>query len=248
MNWKQKLLSLRDKAEMLMYEDDITEIDLINKKIALYSEKIFGDKNKYGIEAENIPYRLFVDPCPESEQRKVWERGQKSLINLIDTMLEDYQLSFSDERKDKKMADNKNVFIVHGHNENLKLEVENWLYSLGLKPIILHKQANGGVKSIIDKLEKNSDVRCAIVLMTADDKGKAREEKSYKDRARQNVVFEAGYFIGKLQPKNVILLYETGVEVPGDLGGCIYIEADEKCGWKEQVRTEFNEMGIDYDK
>ena len=23
MNWKQKLLSLRDKAEMLMYEDDI---------------------------------------------------------------------------------------------------------------------------------------------------------------------------------------------------------------------------------
>lgn len=95
---------------------------------------------------------------------------------------------------------------------------------MDLKPIILHEQANSGVKSIINKLETYSDVRCAIILMTADDKGKAKEEKPYKDRARQNVVFEAGYFIEKLEPQNVILLYEEGIEMPGDLGGCVYIE------------------------
>ena len=205
MNWERKLIALRDKADMLLYDDYDNEIDLINKKISLYSEKIFGDSKKYGIEAQNIPYRLFVDPCPESEQREMWMRGQQRLVNLIETMIEDYQISFNDGSKKSKMKDNKKVFIVHGHNDKLKLEVANWLYSLDLKPIILHEQANSGVKSIINKLETYSDVRCAIILMTADDKGKAKEEKPYKDRARQNVVFEAGYFIGKLVHRSIII-------------------------------------------
>ena len=247
MDWEQKLLSLRTEADMLLYKDD-NAIDLINKKITLYSEKIFGDSNKYGAEAKNIPYCLFVDPYPESEQKKVWMQGQQRLVNLIDTMLEDYQLSYYEGSEKNKMKDNKKVFIVHGHNDNLKLEVSNWLYSLELKPIILHEQANSGVKSIIDKLEMYSDVRCAIILMTADDKGKAKEEKSYKDRARQNVVFEAGYSIGKLEAQNVILLHEAGIEMPGDLGGCVYIEANDKGSWKEEIRREFNKMGIDYSR
>lgn len=242
---EQKLLQLLGRADKLMYQDK-TEKDLINKKIALYSEKIFGDKDKYGVEAENIPYSLYVDHCPESEQRRVWEQGKGCLINLIETMLEDYQLSVNDVGRNDKMMNNKKIFIVHGHNETLKLEVENWLYSLELKPIVLHKQANVGVKSIIDKLARYSDVKCAIILMTADDKGKAKKDKVYNDRARQNVVFEAGYFIGKLKPENVILLYEEGVEIPGDLGGCVYIKADRGDNWKEEVRREFNAMEVDY--
>lgn len=245
MDWEQKLFFLRTEADMLVYKDD-NKIDLINKKISLYSEKIFGDSKKYGAEANNISYCLFVDPCPESEQREVWIQGQQKLVNLIDTMLEDYELSSYDRSSKNKMKDNKKVFIVHGHNDKLRLEVSNWLYSLKLNPIVLHEQANSGVKSIIDKLEMYSDVRCAIILMTADDKGKAKEEKSYKERARQNVVFEAGYFIGKLEPQNVILLHEAGIEMPGDLGGCVYIEASDQNGWKEEVRREFNKMGIDY--
>lgn len=246
MNWRKKLDILKDRAEMLIYDEDMSEIDLINRKIMLYSEKIFGNKDKYGNEAINISHSLCT--YSEVEQHEAWEQWQKKLVNLITTMIEEYQLSQNEERKENTMVDNKKIFIVHGHNENLKLEVGNWLYGLGLTPIILHQQANGGTKSIIDKLEKNSDVRCAIVLMTADDEGKEKNEDTYKDRARQNVVFEAGYFIGKLKPENVILLYETGVDIPSDLGGCIYIEADKKGGWKELVRTEFNAMGIDYDK
>lgn len=150
--------------------------------------------------------------------------------------------------KRKKMIINNKVFIVHGHNELLKEQMSNWLYSLELEPIVLHKQANGGTKSIIDKIERYSDVCCAIVLLSADDMGKGEKEKNYKKRARQNVIFEAGYFIGKLTSERVILLYEEGVELPGDLGGCIYILADDKGGWKELIRTEFNEMGIIYKK
>lgn len=144
------------------------------------------------------------------------------------------------------MEANNKVFIVHGHNELLKEQVSNWLYSLELEPIILHKQASGGTKSIIDKIEKYSNVCCTIVLLTADDVGRGEKEKKLQKRARQNVIFEAGYFIGKLTSEKVILLYEEGVELPGDLGGCVYIFADEKGGWKELIRTEFNEIGIIY--
>ena len=71
--------------------------------------------------------------------------------------------------------------------------------------------------------------------MTADDLGKAKSEEELKPRARQNVVFEAGYFLGKLGEEKVILLYDNGLEAPGDLSGCVYIEADPYGGWKEQV-------------
>lgn len=138
------------------------------------------------------------------------------------------------------------VFIVHGHDSKLKFEVSSWLWSLDLEPIILHEQASGGTRSIIDKIGKYSNVAAAIVLLTADDEGKSKEEADYKPRARQNVVFEAGYFIAKLNPDRVILLYEADVEIPGDLGGCIYISTSKQ--WKDDIRKEFNAMQIPYKK
>lgn len=58
---------------------------------------------------------------------------------------------------ERKMEKQK-IFIVHGHGSELKLEVSNWLWSLGLEPIILHEQASGGTRSIIDKIGKYSNV------------------------------------------------------------------------------------------
>ena len=141
---------------------------------------------------------------------------------------------------------NKKVFIVHGHDAELKYKVSDWLRSIGLEPIILHLTANCGITTIINKIKTNSDVGCAIVLMTADDLGKAKAEENLKPRARQNVVFEAGYFLGKLGEERVILIYDEGIEAPGDLAGCVYIPADKYDGWKEQVRAEFRAMGIEY--
>lgn len=106
------------------------------------------------------------------------------------------------------------------------------MWSLDLEPIILHEQASGGTRSIIDKIGKYSNVAAAIVLLTADDKGKSKEE--------------AGYFIAKLNPDRVILLYEADVEIPGDLGGCIYISTSKQ--WKDDIRKEFNAMQIPYKK
>lgn len=171
-----------------------------------------------------------------------------SKLVILKNNIDQYIVEDIPKTKDLSLTNNKKIFIVHGHDDKLKYEMSNWLRSLDLDPIILHLTANMGIKTIIDKIKENSDVGCAIVLMTADDLGKAKEEESLKPRARQNVVFEAGYFLGKLGEEHVILLYDHGLEAPGDLSGCVYIEADPYGGWKEQVRTEFKAMGIEYAK
>ncbi|WP_305113943.1 nucleotide-binding protein [Thomasclavelia cocleata] len=243
----------KDKLQELCAEIDI----LINSKATYRSPQFIAWQHKvkrfllaeYGeksIEYKNFNERLFAPIVCEISHDFSIECRQDLEITKLDFMgyLED--LENAEEKNLEK--DNRKVFIVHGHDELLKEKVSNWLYSLELDPIILHKQANRGTRSVIDKIEKYSNVRCAIVLMTADDNGKGKKEEEYKNRARQNVIFEAGYFIGKLGVENVILLYEEGVEIPGDLGGCIYIKADKNDGWKEQVRMEFNEMGLKYKK
>jgi len=96
----------------------------------------------------------------------------------------------------------------------------------------------------LKKFEQNSsDVNFAIILLTADDEGKAKRETDYKTRARQNVVFEMGYFIGKLGREKVFLLFENGVDKPGDLDGIVYVPIDTADGWKLKLVRELKASG-----
>lgn len=129
----------------------------------------------------------------------------------------------------------KKVFIVHGHDDTLKNEVFIFLTKEGFDPVILHYEANEG-QTIIEKLEKHiSNVSYAVVLYTACDQGKARNETELKNRARQNVVFEHGWLISKLSRKYVAAIVEDGVEFPGDLSGLIRIP---KSDWKYDLSKE----------
>ena len=89
------------------------------------------------------------------------------------------------------------VFIVHGHDEIAKLEMADFIESLGLEPIILHMQASSG-RTIIEKIEYYSNVGFGVVLYTPCDVGSKVGALNGSYRARQNVVFEHGYLIGKL--------------------------------------------------
>lgn len=213
-------------------------------------EEVFGKESEFYEKATHIKsgwalkssvgklYGQVSDAVFEKEKYDAY------IANLEEAI--EYLEKYDTEIKEEKIMDKTKVFIVHGHNETLKYEVSNWLHEIDIEPIILHLQANVGISSIIDKIYRYSNVGCALVLFTADDIGKVKEADTYKDRARQNVVFEAGYFCGKLGKDKVIMLYESGVELPGDLSGCVYIEADQYGGWKEQVRKEFTAMGIEY--
>ena len=136
------------------------------------------------------------------------------------------------------------VFIVHGHNNEVKQEVSRFVELLGLEAIILHEQANAGM-TIIEKIEHYSnDADFALVLYTPCDLGRAiTEPNPPKNRARQNVVFEHGYLIAKLGRENVCPLVKGALETPNDISGVLYVTIDDLGAWKNQVAKELTECG-----
>ena len=139
------------------------------------------------------------------------------------------------------------VFIVHGRDDALLQRVARFLESLEIKPIILFEQAGKG-QTIIEKLEANSNVGFAIVLLTPDDLGRiASSDKELNPRARQNVILELGYFIGKLGRNFVGVLYDESVELPSDYRGVEYIKLDLEGAWKMKIAKEMKEAGLTID-
>jgi len=140
------------------------------------------------------------------------------------------------------------VFIVHGQNDGVRESVARFVEKLGLVPTILREQPNQG-KTIIEKFLEYSDVSFAIVLLTGDDRGGTHDEiyENQKIRARQNVIFELGFFIGKLGRENVCALYEEGVEIPSDYQGVLFVPMDKGETWKFQLAKEMRAAKLPID-
>lgn len=138
----------------------------------------------------------------------------------------------------------RDIFLVHGHDEARLYKVSHWVQTItGITPIILSEQINRG-KTLIEKFEDaSSDSACAIVLMTPDDEARARRDTmaAFVGRARQNVIFELGYFYGKLKRENVIVL-NFGVELPGDINGLVYISEES---WQVDLGKELAALGYE---
>jgi predicted nucleotide-binding protein len=165
-------------------------------------------------------------------------------VDLIKSEVPDKVVTETTSTSDN--IENNNVFIVHGHSNEVKINVARTLEKLGLNPIILHEQANSG-KTIIEKFEEHSNVGFAIILLTDDDLGKSKKEENLNSRARQNVILELGYFIGKLGRNKVCPLYTKGVELPSDLYGLLYLEIDSSEYWKISLAKELKAAGYDID-
>lgn len=132
----------------------------------------------------------------------------------------------------------KQVFIVHGHDEVAKLEMAAAIRELGLDPIILHEQASGGL-TVIEKIEKYTNVGFAVVLYTpCDIGGKRALSMNLKSRARQNVVFEHGYLMAKLSRIRVMAFVKGDIETPTDISGVLYIDLDSSSVWKTELMKE----------
>lgn len=220
-----------------------TERFLIKK----YGEKSYELNNFKGYPFSLTLYTFdttksqFIEACAEDL------KAVKAIFaNYLEDMQEDNGDFENDARKSIYTNSYKKVFIVHGHDAELKEATARLIERQGIKPIILHEQANKGA-TIIEKIEANSDVQAAICLFTADDVGKGKKEEKDNIRARQNVVFETGYFIGKLGRKNIVIVSESGIELPSDLQGVVYTNTLE---WKFSLLKELRAIGyqIDYNK
>ena len=136
-----------------------------------------------------------------------------------------------------RKIDSSKIFIVHGHDDSAKLEVARFIEKIGFEPIILHEQASGS-KTIIEKIEAYSDVGFGVVIYTpCDVGGKSIEPPELSGRARQNVVFEHGFLIGKLGRSKVCPLVKGKVETPNDISGIVYTSMDSS-NWQIELAKE----------
>jgi predicted nucleotide-binding protein len=138
------------------------------------------------------------------------------------------------------------VFIVHGHDDAPRETVARFLANVGLDPVILHEQANRGM-TIAEKLEANANVGFAVVLLTPDDVGRAKAEEQDRPRARQNVILELGYFVGRLGRERVCALQRGDLEIPSDYMGVVYTPFDDGGGWRQSLARELQAASYEID-
>lgn len=183
-----------------------------------------------------------------TEEAKYFRRRMDSSITELESILEGLEIipelvetSTPQESSDHSISLSKKVFIVHGHDEVAKESVGRFIHQLGLSPVILNEQPNEGW-TIIEKFEKSSNkVGYAVVLLTPDDIGTSKNKpEELKPRARQNVIFELGYFAAKLGRKRVCALYKGGIEIPSDYHGVAYVSMDSD-DWKTRLAVEIKQ-------
>jgi predicted nucleotide-binding protein len=161
-----------------------------------------------------------------------------------------FQTTSKREIDSKPLPAGNQIFIVHGHDEEMKQYVARTITQLGLDPIILHEKPNQG-KTIIEKFSDYAEVAFAVVLLSPDDIARKRNDAPdiVKSRARQNVVLELGYFLGKLGRNRVVALYreEPNFEMPSDYSGVLFVPFDSAGRWQFDLGRELKAAGFNID-
>ena len=221
--------------------------------------RTYGNDSPYLKRFRAIPFD-FEEPGVEQYVPGHWDEHNKRVATanaLLTSMREEAakeaQHEERAERATKRQAINpqvrqhsNRVFVVHGRDLGAKETVARCLTKLGLDPVILHEQPNTG-RTIVEKFESFSDVGFSVILLTADDFGRLKAEEILQPSARQNVIFEFGYFVGKIGRGRVCALMEAGVEKPSDLDGVVYVRLGLDDAWTMQLVKELKAAGYDVD-
>ena len=245
----EKLQALIDTAKALI-DKQATESDgeffTWHEKAIRVLTSIYGKQSDQYKSFEQITFKVtwaYISTTANDSKIKACAMGLVKSIGILSSYLEEMKENDTEETEVVNYDFSK-VFIVHGHDSQLKESVARLVdRQQHIEAIILSEQRNRG-KTLIEKLEKHSDVGGAICLFSADDVGREKDEKRGKPRARQNVVFEAGYFMGKLGRDHIIIIADKAVELPSDLNGILYTDKES---WKHDVLAELEEMGYDID-
>lgn len=234
-------------------------------------DKYLSVSDKHKIWSDyNVEYlgRAFSDDSIEQEYLGVFKAGMsittskseiftttQAILNneivVLESIVERLELipekALSDVYENEGIDDIKTVFIVHGQDDGLKETVARFIEKLELKAIILHEQPNKGA-TLIEKLERESKVGFAVILLNPDDVAYSKSEPNKKEeRARQNVIFELGFFIGKFGRSRVCTLYIDNTTLPTDYLGSGYISFDKNGDWRQLLARELKAAGLDFD-
>ena len=194
------------------------------------------------------------DSSPDVIWQQAYIRGLEKADTLLRSMLDEIEEyweadSPTTEPSDGRMSETQNtgeIFVVRGRDEGTKALVARLLEKMGFNPVILSERSNQG-HTTIEKFERHARVGFAVVLLTPDDVGSLKGEDHPRPRARQNVIFELGFFIGRLGRSKVCALTKGQVEIPSDYAGVVYIALDDNEGWKLNLIQELQNAGFDVD-
>jgi len=221
------LLNKSELKRFYISETQKTSQDLLNEFKAMHR----------GSAVTMVVRRIDIVQCEEA----------KDITQDLQKLVKEKQTAKSEIEKRSQQYMSNNIFIVHGRNDSIKNDMARFIEKLGLSATILHEQPNLGA-TIIEKLENSAiNVAYAIVLYTADDTGALVGEKDMKSRARQNVLFEHGYFMSKLGRNKVCAVVEENVDIPSDLHGILFIHYDKGGAWKYKIAKEMKAIGINVD-
>ena len=221
----EKFKEIYDEIDELMTQNvssSAPKFQAWHVKAERFLIKKYGEKS---YEVENFKSFSFSLMCftfdtSENEFIKACKDDLCAVKAIFEQYLDDMKENKFSDQGELQKNDYSKVFIVHGHDGELKESVARVIERQGIKPVILSEQANRGA-TIIEKIETYSDVKGAICLFTSDDIGRGINELTDSPRARQNVVFESGYFVGKLGRQNVVLISDENIELPSDLQGIV---------------------------
>ena len=201
---------------------------------------------------KSIRFSPILGPATSFELRRFFKRGLEAADAQLKAMITEVKEYWpSDDaaelaaRTDVLDTSNRNVFVIHGHDEAAKHELARFLKRLEFDPVILSEQPSKG-NTIIEKFNECAAASYAVALLTADDVGSRRHESVAKPRARQNVIFELGYFIGRLGRDRVCALTKGAPEIPSNYSGVVYIPM-ESGDWQITLIRELREAGFTVD-
>lgn len=216
----------------------------------------FGTDSSHGTDFSNVSYTLmaYSSGIPDSEYQAAYVRGLESAASVLQSMIDEIEEYWEEDEQPSKAlnaglqtaVDKRKVFVIHGHDDSARESVARFLETLELRPVVLHEEPNKG-RTIIEKFEAHADVGFAVVLLTPDDVGKSANDDELKPRARQNVILELGFFIGKLNRNRVCPFVKGDLETPSDYDGVIYTKLDDSDGWKTKLIRELKAAGYDID-
>lgn len=223
-----------------------------NKNVRIALADFYGEASLIFREFDRIRFRpgVYYDGQPPSEFVKAFNHGLDQAKDFLESRLNDLREGEDSDPRDARaqaVPEGRKVFVVHGHNHGFKETVARFLARLDLEPIILHEQADQG-NTVIEKFEAHTEnVSCAVVILTGDDLAASKDRLELKEiRARQNVILELGYFVGRLGRDRTFALVEEGVNLPSDIHGLIYIpmKGDD---WRLRLVKELKAVGLDVD-
>ncbi|MCF3947340.1 TIR domain-containing protein [Acidiphilium iwatense] len=235
-----------------------TRANVIGTGIEETLASVFGhntvEYNSY-LSAQNLdagPMVFGGGPDSPHEVQQYYTEGKHRSLLLLRQAVRGLEEEIADTNEipvasPPRIAPKNKVFVVHGHDGGAKQGVARFLEKLRLEAIILDEKPDQG-RTIIEKFETYAaDVGFAVILLTPDDVGRVKLASDEQERARQNVVFELGYFVGKLGRGRACLLRKGDVEMPSDLAGVIYTELDAADGWMHKLVRELKAAQIQFD-